>query len=191
MAICSSHSATVLCRAAVVPQDLHLRPGICFFGIPVPGREFRVPYGRPTGTAPRRPGPCPAFPCSARVRYDRGGCLLYSGAVVSSRSAMGLRSAPAVSQRPAVSSASHIPPAEVTITKHAEIHLHSPVRSSPRPPSPDGTVDGLTTRAAAICPSSRPAATRDRTSASRGQAVGSGREGTASGAGPAAATRRA
>jgi len=138
MAICSSHSATILWRAAVVPQDLHLRTGIRFLGIPVPGREFRVPYGRPTGTAPRRPGPCPVFPCSARVRYDRGGCLLYSGAVVSSRSAMGLRSAPAVSQRPAVSSASHIPPAEVTITKHAEIHLHSPVRSSPRPPSPDG-----------------------------------------------------
>src|SRR5262249_31051519 len=79
------------------------------------------------------------FPCSPRVRYDRGGCLLYSGAVVSSRPALGLRPAPAVSQRPALSSASRIPPAEATITKHAEIHLHSPVRSSPRPPSPDGT----------------------------------------------------
>ncbi len=78
MAICSSYSATVLCRAAVVRQDLHLRTGIYFLGIPVPGREFRVPYGRPTGTAPRRPGPCRVFPCSARVRYDGGGCRLYS-----------------------------------------------------------------------------------------------------------------
>jgi hypothetical protein len=81
----------------------------------------------------------PGLPCSARMRHDRGGRLLYSGAVVSFRPAMGLWSAPAVSQRLALSSTSRTPSAEVTITKHPEIHLHSPVRPSPRPPSPDGT----------------------------------------------------
>ena len=42
------------------------------------------------------------FPCSARMRCDRVGCLLYPGAAVSSRPAQPLRSAPAASQRPAL-----------------------------------------------------------------------------------------
>jgi hypothetical protein len=112
--------------------------GVRFLGILFPeGDSAFLTAGLPS--RPRAARTLPGFPCSARMRYDRGGCLLYSGAMVSSRSALGLRPAPAVSQRLALSSASCIPPAEVTITKHAEIHLHSPVRSSPRPPSLDGT----------------------------------------------------
>src|SRR5680860_965204 len=42
------------------------------------------------------------FPCSTRVRRGRGGCLLYSEAAVSSRSAQPRWSAPAASQRPAL-----------------------------------------------------------------------------------------
>ena len=42
------------------------------------------------------------FPCSARMRHGRDGCLLYPGAAVSSRPAQPLRSAPAASQRPAL-----------------------------------------------------------------------------------------
>src|SRR5215212_10993121 len=42
------------------------------------------------------------FPRSERVRNDRGGCLLYSGAAVSSRPSRSLRPAPAASQRPAL-----------------------------------------------------------------------------------------
>src|SRR5680860_438047 len=42
------------------------------------------------------------FPCSTRVRHGRGGCLLYSEAAVSSRSAQPRWSAPAASQRPAL-----------------------------------------------------------------------------------------
>ena len=42
------------------------------------------------------------FTCSARMRHDRGGCLLYPGAAVSSRPAQPLWPAPAASQRPAL-----------------------------------------------------------------------------------------
>lgn len=67
------------CRCPARPtQDLHLRTGICF-GHPcsrqrIP-RSLRSAYRDRLHAARTLPG----FPCSARVRYDRGGCLLYSG----------------------------------------------------------------------------------------------------------------
>ena len=53
-------------------------------GHPVPARGFRHPLrlAYRTATAART---LSGFPRSARVRNDRGGCLLYSGAAVSSR----------------------------------------------------------------------------------------------------------
>ena len=53
-------------------------------GHPVPARGFRHPLrlAYRTATAART---LSGFPRSARVRHDRGGCLLYSGAAVSSR----------------------------------------------------------------------------------------------------------
>jgi hypothetical protein len=53
-------------------------------GHPVPARGFRRPLrlAYRTAAAART---LSGFPRSARVRHDRGGCLLYSGAAVSSR----------------------------------------------------------------------------------------------------------
>lgn len=50
-----------------------------------PTGDIRLPHGRPTKIGSRRLGPQPGFPRSTRVRYDRGGCPLYPGAVVSVR----------------------------------------------------------------------------------------------------------
>ena len=71
-------------------------------GHPVPAREFRSPHSRPTDPPPGAARTLSGFPCSARMRCDRVGCLLYPGAAVSSRPAQPLRSAPAASQRPAL-----------------------------------------------------------------------------------------
>ena len=71
-------------------------------GHPVPARGFRIPHSRPTEPPTRAARTLSGFPCSARMRYDRVGCLLYPGAAVSSRPAQPLRSAPAASQRPAL-----------------------------------------------------------------------------------------
>lgn len=73
------------------------------------------------------------FPCSARMRHGRGGCLLYSGAAVSSRSPRPRRSAPAASQRPALYPTTTSHRVRVGITKHTKIHSHPPVRPSPCP----------------------------------------------------------
>ena len=63
--------------------------GIRFLGILFPaGNSALLTVGLPS--RPQAARTLPGFPCSARMRYDRGGCLLYSGAVVSSRSALGL-----------------------------------------------------------------------------------------------------
>ncbi len=64
--------------------------------IPLTSRSAHRPSAR-TG-----PGLSRGFPCSARMRCDRVGCLLYPTAVVSSRTAQPLRSAPAACQRPAL-----------------------------------------------------------------------------------------
>jgi hypothetical protein len=76
----------------LLPGDRGAVPGttgIRFLGILFPAGDSAVLTvglpGRPQATRTLT-----GFPCSARVRYDRGGRLLYSGAVVSSRSAMGL-----------------------------------------------------------------------------------------------------
>jgi hypothetical protein len=112
--------------------------GIGFLGILFPTKNSAsLTVGLPA--RPQATGTLPGFPCSARMRYGREGCLLYSGAVVSSRPTKSPRSAPAVSQRPALSPASRIPPAEATVTKHTKIHLCSPLRPSPRPLPPGGT----------------------------------------------------
>ncbi len=66
------------------------------------------------------------FPCSARVRHDRGGCFLYSGAVVSSRSHGLQQPAPAVSQRLAPHPADTSHQARLAITEHTKIHTRAP-----------------------------------------------------------------
>ena len=72
--------------ATIVAVSCRLSPTVIrFLGILFPPGGFRhslrLAYrdGKPTRTLS-------GFPRSARVRHDRGGCLLYSGAAVSSRS---------------------------------------------------------------------------------------------------------
>ena len=62
------------------------------------------------------------FPCSAWLRFDRGGCFLYAGMVVSARLAQPHQPSPAASQRLILYSgpAFHLP--KVLITAHTEIH---------------------------------------------------------------------
>jgi hypothetical protein len=75
--------------------------GIRFLDILFPPENSALlTVGLPTATRAART--LSGFPCSARMRCDRVGCLLYPGAAVSSRSAQPLRSAPAASQRPAL-----------------------------------------------------------------------------------------
>jgi hypothetical protein len=63
--------------------------GVCFLGILFPAEDSAfLTVGLPA--RPQAARTLTGFPCSARMRYDRGGCLLYSGAVVSSRSTLGL-----------------------------------------------------------------------------------------------------
>ena len=57
------------------------------------------------------------FPCSARVRHDRGGRPLYPGTVVLSRSGPEPSRHPPPSQRPVLFLRYHIPSAEVTVTR--------------------------------------------------------------------------
>jgi hypothetical protein len=60
--------------------------GLRFLDHPLPTEEFSFPYGRRTGWRGQRiplVQTALGFPRSARTRCDRGGCPLYSGAMVS------------------------------------------------------------------------------------------------------------
>ena len=100
-----------------------------------PAGDLRLPYGRPTKTSTRRLGPQPGFPRSTRVRYDRGGCPLYPGAVVSTRATrnepLGTRRFPTAS--PTALLKQPIDRASAVTRHQPRVHSRSPVRSSPRP----------------------------------------------------------
>jgi hypothetical protein len=100
-----------------------------------PAGDLRLPYGRPTKTSTRRLGPQPGFPRSTRVRYDRGGCPLYPGAVVSTRATrnepLGTRRFPTAS--PTALLRQPIDRASAVTRHQPRVHSRSPVRSSPRP----------------------------------------------------------
>lgn len=96
------------------------RTGVRFLDSPVPTGEFTfLAVGLP---AALRVGTPMGFPCSAWLRFDRGGCFLYAGMVVSARLAQPHQPSPAASQRLILYSgpAFHLP--KVLITAHTEIH---------------------------------------------------------------------
>ena len=107
-------------------------------GHPVPTR--RIPPFLTVGLPRRRSGPdsvgVPAFrTCEKRPGWVPS--LLRGGGVVpaTATSMTGACRFTTASPVPRC----NIPSARVGITKHTKIHSRSPVRSSPRPPSPDGT----------------------------------------------------
>jgi hypothetical protein len=107
-------------------------------GHPVPAR--RIPPFLTVGLPRRRSGPdsvgVPAFrTCEKRPGWVPS--LLRGGGVVPviATSMTGACRFSTASPVPRC----NIPSARVGITKHTKIHSRSPVRSSPRPPSPDGT----------------------------------------------------
>jgi hypothetical protein len=79
------------------------------------------------------------FPCSARMRHGRDGCLLYPGGggvlPISAASLIGACRFTTASPLPRC----NLPPAELLITEHMKIHSRSPVRPFPRPSFPGGT----------------------------------------------------
>ena len=114
------------------------RPPALLLGHPVPAREFRSPYGRPTDppadesdpvgvsvfrTHEIRPGWVPSLP------RDGGA---FPTSLASLIGACRFSTASPVPRW-------NLPPAELLITRHTKIHLRSPVRSSPRPSSPGRT----------------------------------------------------
>ena len=112
------------------------RTGIRLLSHPVPLRNSAsLTVGLPTGTITGWTST--GFPRSPRVRPDRGGCLLYPGAVVSSRPEInlppGTRCFPAASPTPP--SPSFIPGGSQSRGIN-EGSRHSPVRSSFRPYPP-------------------------------------------------------
>ena len=107
-------------------------------GHPVPAR--RIPPFLTVGLPGRRGGPdsvgVPVFrTCETRPGWVPS--LLRGGGVVpaTATSMTGACRFTTASPVPRC----NIPSARVGITKHTKIHSRSPVRSSPRPPSPDGT----------------------------------------------------
>ncbi len=77
----SRHCVPVSCRLSSA--------GIGFLSVLFPPEDSALlTVGLPSRL--RRARTLGGFPCSARMRYDRGGCLLYSGAAVSSRPAQPL-----------------------------------------------------------------------------------------------------
>ena len=75
------------------------------------------------------------LPRSAPVRHDRGGCCLYSGAVVSALEPV-RRSSPLLARS---SPCATILPATRSYGASSAVYLRSPVRSSPCPVRPDGS----------------------------------------------------
>ena len=109
--------------------------GVRFLDHPVPlGISAFLAVGLP-GSASCCPGPQPGFPCSARMRYDRGGCSLCPGGdgVLPARRACPDRHLPLSSGQP-LHPARHFPPARIRSHEtSARVQCHSPVRSSSRP----------------------------------------------------------
>ena len=135
-------------RIQPVIQDDHWKPvvflpvscrlsaaGIRFLDHPVPLEiSAFLTVGLPRRST-RRLGPQPGFPRSTRVRYDRGGCPLYPGAVVSTRATrnepLGTRRFPTAS--PTALLRQPIDRASAVTRHQPRVHSRSPVRSSPRP----------------------------------------------------------
>jgi len=114
--------------------------GFCFLDLPVPVVELSLPSEdrRAYWTTVQTTAGLPRF---APVRYDRGGCFLYSGVVVSLHGT-GAAPMPRQERAPVFDPASPSKPSvPATFFDEAssEVNLRSPVRPSPRPARLDGS----------------------------------------------------
>ena len=116
--------------------------GLRFLDLHVPAVELSLPSEdrRAYWTCVQTPTGLPRF---APVRYDRGGCFLYSGVLVSLH---GTGAVPASWQEcqgscffDPVSPSKPSVPATFFDEASSEVHLRSPVRPSPRPARLDGS----------------------------------------------------
>jgi len=144
------------------PMPFGWQPSL--LGTSSPPRPLCRPHGGPTGRAGLSRSRCQSrggFPRSPPVRCGRGGCPLYSGAMVPAHDVSG-----ASCLSPAAPSWLPIIPALSLDEASSRIHSRSPVRPSRSPVWPDGSAVPWT-----LSPASHPVVTDDACRDS-GQALG-------------------